>query len=292
MLGLVPALGLLLPVISYRNIGNTLVNRIDENTIQWGRSSSTPLSNDTFPFGSSMPTLYISQTTSQSPFVVNRVGSSNDVCSLTSSRWGYSFVDLASQPRLESTWTFKPHRNLSSLSGYTFKLMGSLDFGLFSTNGSEHRYSSFFTIAEIPISDVPTTYTFTTQTFEVLAEDDIDIYDVVNLYSFNMSLSLSNDLYSTGYENGYSKGASDVVINDYGGQSKDQIYNQGYNAGKNSMNIDLGVIGGLFSAIADIPIVILNGLFGFTLWGTPFMSIAMTLLAMSVVLWVIKFFIS
>lgn len=84
--------------------------------------------------------------------------------------------------------------------------------------------------------------------------------------------------YNAGYQAGIAKG------------DKAQ-YDKGYNAGYNKGATESGpgsVILSLFAAIADVPIAILNGFAGFTIWDTSLIAILSTLLFLALVLWVLK----
>lgn len=113
----------------------------------------------------------------------------------------------------------------------------------------------------------------------------LDSYRCVEfLWPYIQSVTLSTDgTYVTGYNAGYQAGYGDQ---DTGGYHDG--YDAGYDAGLVANNSPVNTMRTLFSIMMTFPIDILNGLNGFVVWDTPVMTILVTFLVMSLVLWVVK----
>lgn len=95
--------------------------------------------------------------------------------------------------------------------------------------------------------------------------------------------------WDNGYADGYDEGIADGNASGY-----QRGYNQGYADGKKyaeNSSASFPSLVALFGAIADVPITILNGLAGFSVWDIPIISILITLLFVFMVIWIIKRFI-
>ena len=97
------------------------------------------------------------------------------------------------------------------------------------------------------------------------------------IQSLNDSLTL--------YQNYYDE--FQLYKNDYNQAKLDEAFSKG----QASVSSDTSNMTGLFTAIASVPITILNGLSGFAIWGTPILSVMITLLFLALLLWLIKMFI-
>lgn len=101
-----------------------------------------------------------------------------------------------------------------------------------------------------------------------------------------------------GYADGYASGADDVRSLAYSmGRSDgyadgyDYGYRVGYNEGENAVSEGGLVVANLFGAVAGVPISILNGLSGLTIWSIPLISVLMSFMFLGIILWVVKKFI-
>ena len=74
----------------------------------------------------------------------------------------------------------------------------------------------------------------------------------------------------------------------YNNMSYQEIYNLGYNSGISSVSSTNETIMGLFGAIANVPITILNSVMGPTLMGIPLITILLNFLSVLLILWLIK----
>lgn len=103
---------------------------------------------------------------------------------------------------------------------------------------------------------------------------------------------------SSGFERGYNSGQSDGYNSGFSAGQTDG-YNSGYsnglivgyNQGVASVSDSNSTIMGLFGAIANVPITILNGVMGPTLLGVPLITILLNFLSVLLILWLIKKFI-
>lgn len=100
----------------------------------------------------------------------------------------------------------------------------------------------------------------------------------------------TNVNYNNGYNVGYAEGKTAGVEL---GQSEgyQSGYNVGYNAGQQSVTDETAAVFNLFGAVASVPISILNGLGGFTIWNVSVIAIAVTFLFIGLILWIIRRFI-
>lgn len=100
----------------------------------------------------------------------------------------------------------------------------------------------------------------------------------INLpYIWVNDISKSNAVdnqFQDGYNNGYDKGKQDGI-------------NEGRNEGTNA----LSAMSWLFGSIVNIPIIVLNGLSEFSVWGLSVIGIAVTLVFVTLVVWLVKKFI-
>lgn len=80
--------------------------------------------------------------------------------------------------------------------------------------------------------------------------------------------------FQDGYQKGYDKGKQDGI-------------NEGRNEGSNA----LSAMSWLFGSIVNIPIIVLNGLSEFSVWGLSVIAIAVTLVFVTLVVWLVKKFI-
>lgn len=83
-----------------------------------------------------------------------------------------------------------------------------------------------------------------------------------------------SDIYQDAYNKGYDKGKQDGI-------------NEGRNEGSNA----LSAMSWLFGSIVNIPIIVLNGLSEFSVWGLSVIAIAVTLVFVTLVVWLVKKFI-
>ena len=97
--------------------------------------------------------------------------------------------------------------------------------------------------------------------------------------SYNQGFSDGNQ---KGYTNGYNAGL--VVANK---SYYDKGYNDGFNKGS-STGTPASIILSIFGAVADVPIKILNGFAGFTIWDVSLLAILSTLMFLALILWIIK----
>lgn len=80
--------------------------------------------------------------------------------------------------------------------------------------------------------------------------------------------------YKNAYETGYSNGKRD-----------------GLNEGRNEGTDALSAMSWLFGSIVNIPIIVLNGLSEFSVWGLSVIGIAVTLVFVTLIVWLVKKFI-
>lgn len=80
--------------------------------------------------------------------------------------------------------------------------------------------------------------------------------------------------FQDGYNKGYDKGKQDGI-------------NEGRNEGSNA----LSAMSWLFGSIVNIPIIVLNGLSEFSVWGLSVIGIAVTLVFVTLIVWLVKKFI-
>lgn len=74
----------------------------------------------------------------------------------------------------------------------------------------------------------------------------------------------------------------------YNNMTYQQIYNLGYSNGESSVSSVNSTIMGLFGAISNVPITILNSVMGPTLLGIPLITILLNFLSVLLILWLIK----
>lgn len=117
----------------------------------------------------------------------------------------------------------------------------------------------------------------------------------------NMTTNEYADGYESGYNNGYNDGNSDGSLEGY-----DNGYREGYDEGKDD-GLDLGrlqgynegyVAGaqstgnpsfmGLFTSIADTPILMIRRLFGFEIFGTSALAVVFSLLTAFIIIKIVK----
>ena len=100
----------------------------------------------------------------------------------------------------------------------------------------------------------------------------------INLpYIWVNDISKSNAVdnqFQDGYNKGYYEGKLDGI-------------NEGRNEGTNALN----AMSWLFGSIVNIPIIVLNGLSEFSVWGLSVIGIAVTLVFVTLVVWLVKKFI-
>ena len=89
--------------------------------------------------------------------------------------------------------------------------------------------------------------------------------------------------YNNGYDVGYQAGVDSVNITAIATNS----YNAGYNAGLLNSSHDYGIRDLLYS-IFDVPINVLSNLFSFTIFGANVWAVIVSLLAISVLLWILS----
>lgn len=97
-----------------------------------------------------------------------------------------------------------------------------------------------------------------------------------------------NDGFSNGQESGKSIGRQETIENTYQGKTYQQIYNTGYSDAETSIGGTTSLIPSLFGAIVNIPISILNGLVPLTFFDISIIRVALTFLALGVVMWIIR----
>lgn len=88
--------------------------------------------------------------------------------------------------------------------------------------------------------------------------------------------------------------ARDNLVNQlasYNNMTYQDILRLGYNQGQASVSNTNATLMGLFGAIANVPIIILNGVMGPTLLGVPLITILLNFLSVLLILWLIKKFI-
>lgn len=142
---------------------------------------------------------------------------------------------------------------------------------------------------------------------------DINTLDAIYDYSSFDSISSYEQGHKDGYKTGLEDGAYSTFKNDYNGLTYNAIvdnttnsvidniyqgktYNQifdsgeskGYNEGQASVSSANSTIMGLFGAIANVPITILNGLFPVEILNVPIITIILTLLSVVLLIWMIK----
>lgn len=106
------------------------------------------------------------------------------------------------------------------------------------------------------------------------------------------------EAYQNGYDVGFSQGEQSGAELGYTqgeevgyDEGYDIGYDDGYRIGQREANNATSSILTLFGSIASVPITILNGLGGFTIWDVSIISIALTFLFIGLILWVIRRFI-
>lgn len=119
---------------------------------------------------------------------------------------------------------------------------------------------------------------------------NIDTLDVL-LDNYLSYQTASSDSYQEGYDRGSSIGYSNGHDEGYD-EGFDVGYGQGrsvgYNEGQASVSQTNSTIMGLFGAIANVPITILNSVMGPTLLGIPLITILLNFLSVLLILWLIK----
>lgn len=104
-------------------------------------------------------------------------------------------------------------------------------------------------------------------------------YSVIRDTAYNSGSSVG---YGEGYGAGYGDGYSDGY---------DVGYIDGKNAGAGESINTLGLMSFLFGSIANVPIVILNGLTGFTVFDTTIIAIVLAFMILTIGLWIVRKFI-
>lgn len=97
------------------------------------------------------------------------------------------------------------------------------------------------------------------------------------LYNYNLKVQELNQV--TNEYNSYKETYNEIT------------YQAKFNEGKSSVTTESANFLGLFSAIASVPITILNGLTSFVIWDTPLISILLSLLLVMIILLIIRKFI-
>lgn len=98
--------------------------------------------------------------------------------------------------------------------------------------------------------------------------------------------------YEKGLEKGESVGAQNVIDNSYSGKTYQEIYNIGYNTGYSQGHKADNYVPQLFEGIVNIPISVLNGLAPLTFFDLSVIRVIITILAMSVIIWLISYIMS
>ena len=98
--------------------------------------------------------------------------------------------------------------------------------------------------------------------------------------------------FQKGIEKGESVGAQNVIDNSYGGKTYQEIYNIGYNTGYSQGHDADNYVPQLFEGIVNIPISVLNGLAPLTFFDLSVIRVIITILAMSVIIWLISYIMS
>lgn len=109
-----------------------------------------------------------------------------------------------------------------------------------------------------------------------------------------------DNIYQNGYDIGYEKGlekgesvgAQNVIDNSYSGKTYQEIYNIGYNTGYSQGHKADNYVPQLFEGIVNIPISVLNGLAPLTFFDLSVIRVIITILAMSVIIWLISYIMS
>lgn len=97
-----------------------------------------------------------------------------------------------------------------------------------------------------------------------------------------------NNGYTNGQESGKAIGRQETIDNTYQGKTYQQIYNTGFSDGETTAGGSGALIPSLFGAIVNIPISVLNGLVPLTFFDISIIRVALTFLALGVVMWVIR----
>lgn len=95
---------------------------------------------------------------------------------------------------------------------------------------------------------------------------------------------------NSAYDNGYGNGWTDGYTYGYD-QGNEEGYAAGYAEAQAEITNEGRSIANLFGAIASVPITVLNGLGGFTIWNVSLIAICMTFLFLGLVLWIVRKFI-
>lgn len=163
-----------------------------------------------------------------------------------------------------------------------------------------------------PVSDEEVTYTYyplfhepvtyCALTWDYTPQTSNDLLDFVFVYPFTLRSSnylpeiLSCDMFqSAGWIN---QGEINKAYNEGREKGQQEGRAKGYEEGKQA-GIEIGTsqvtsggfIGGLFIAIAEVPITILNGIGAFSVFNVSIMTILLVFLFMGVIIWLIKRFI-
>lgn len=130
----------------------------------------------------------------------------------------------------------------------------------------------------------------------------LHMYSLQYPFNSNYYLQSDNDKYQIGYDEGYNLGFNkgenvgqqNVISNQYGGKTYQEIYQIGYNTGWQEGNDSesTNYVADLFSGIINIPIETLNGLAPLTFFDLSVIRVIITILAMSVIIWLISYIMS
>lgn len=192
----------------------------------------------------------------------------------------------------------------------------TIDYNNFKTNVIDNiEYSAVAVDNVVTASD--TQYLTLSYTFDnVVSYHEYYVYFVVywnagdhpqnyidEFYTLTCTYVNTNDNYAQGYSNGLTDGRQQGYDNGYqvGYQEGETTGNiqgyqegfsngksQGYNEGVASVTSTNATIMGLFGAIANVPITILNSVMGPTLLGIPLVTILLNFLSVLLILWLIK----
>lgn len=99
---------------------------------------------------------------------------------------------------------------------------------------------------------------------------------------YDNGTAMADDAAETARSEGYNQGAQ---------EGYSQGYANGYNAGEQAVDNAGEAVNNLFGAIVNIPVNVLNGLAGFTIWSVPLLSIIFSFLFLGVVIWIVRKFI-
>lgn len=130
----------------------------------------------------------------------------------------------------------------------------------------------------------------------------LHMYSLQYPFDSNYYLQSDTDKYQIGYDEGYNLGFNkgenvgqqNVILNYYGGKTYQEIYQIGYNTGWEEGNDSEGTnyVVDLFNSIINIPIETLNGLAPLTFFDLSVIRVIITILAMSVIIWLISYIMS